>query len=169
MAGTTWRTGDFVMLVVTMTLAGFCVFAVVINLVPLLIENGLTTSLAAIALGVGGVGQVAGRLFYGPVVTRLGPRARTVTTLLTVAATTLGLAYVHAPVVLLLVISFAAGAARGIFTLIQATAVVDAGAPPSTARATRCWGGVTAAAAFAVLAVVAVAAAALVRPARQSA
>jgi MFS family permease len=115
----------FAPLVVAMALAGFAVYAVVINLVPLLTDNGLTTTQAAAALGVGGVGQVVGRLFYGPVLSRLGPTARTTTTIAGVVATTAALAVWQAPFALVCVLTFASGTVRGIFTLIQATAVVD--------------------------------------------
>ena len=65
------------LLAAAFTLAGFCVYAVVVNLVPLLTENGLTTGEAAVALGIGGAGQVAGRLVYGPLLARIPVRART--------------------------------------------------------------------------------------------
>ena len=47
-----------------MTIGSFVVYGTVINLVPMLVEQGLTTRQAAIALGLGGAGQVAGRLAY---------------------------------------------------------------------------------------------------------
>ena len=115
----------FTLLVVAMAMAGFAVYAVVINLVPLLTDNGLTTTQAAAALGVGGVGQVVGRLFYGPVLSRLGPTARTTTTVAGVVATTGALAVWQSPFALVCVLTFASGTVRGLFTLVQATAVVD--------------------------------------------
>jgi MFS family permease len=115
----------FMLLVTAMAMAGFAVYAVVINLVPLLTSNGLTTGEAATALGVGGVGQVVGRLFYGPVFSRLGPTARAQVTVGGVVATTGALAVWQSPMVLVCVLTFASGTVRGIFTLIQATAVVD--------------------------------------------
>jgi MFS family permease len=133
-----------------MTLGGFCVYAVVVNLVPLLTQHGLTTTEAAVALGVGGAGQVAGRLFYGPVLTRYSTRTRTAGTLAAASVTTLALAAVHHPVVVVCALSFAAGTARGIFTLIQATAVSDRwGTQEFGARNGILSGGVLAAAAFA--------------------
>jgi MFS family permease len=119
------RQPEFVLLVAAMTLGGFCVYSVVVNLVPLLTQNGLSTTEAAVALGVGGAGQVAGRLLYGPVLTRLTARARTIGTLAAASGTTLALGVVHEPVAVVGAVSFAAGTARGIFTLIQATAVSD--------------------------------------------
>ena len=115
----------FGLLVAALTLAGFAVYAVVINLVPLLTSNGLTTTQAATALGVGGIGQVAGRLLYGPVLSRIGPTSRAVSTVAGVVLTTGALAVWQSPLALVLVLSVASGTVRGIFTLIQATAVVD--------------------------------------------
>ncbi len=144
------RQPEFVLLVSAMTLGGFCVYAVVVNLVPLLTQNGLSTTQAAVALGVGGAGQVAGRLFYGPVLTRLSARARTVATLGAASVTTLALAVVHQPVAVVGALSFGAGIARGIFTLIQATAVSDRwGAYEYGARSGILSGGVLTASAFA--------------------
>lgn len=115
----------FTLLVVAMALAGFAVYAVVINLVPLLTSNGLSIQRAATALGVGGVGQVVGRLFYGPVFTRLGLTARTVGAVAGVVVTTGALALWQSPFLLVCALAFASGTVRCIFTLIQATAVVD--------------------------------------------
>ena len=144
------RQPEFLLLVAAMTLGGFCVYAVVVNLVPLLNENGISTTEAAAALGIGGSGQVAGRLLYGPVLTRWSARARTVATLAAASVTTLALAVVHQPWGVVCALSFAAGIARGIFTLIQATAVSDRwGTQEYGARSGILSGGVLAAAALA--------------------
>lgn len=115
----------FALLVGGMAMAGFAVYAVVINLVPLLTANGLTTEQAAAALGIGGIGQVVGRVFYGPVLGRLGPTARTLGTVGGVVVTTGALAGWQSQFVVVCALAFASGTVRGIFTLIQATAVVD--------------------------------------------
>jgi MFS family permease len=144
------RQPEFVLLVAAMTLGGFCVYAVVVNLVPLLNQNGIGTTEAAVALGIGGAGQVAGRLFYGPVLTRMSARARTIATLAAASLTTVALAVVHHPVAVVCALSFAAGIARGIFTLIQATAVSDRwGTHEYGARSGILSGGVLTASAFA--------------------
>ncbi len=144
------RQPEFVMLTLAFTMAGFSVYAVVINLVPLLTEKGLTTTGAAIALGVGGAGQVAGRLVYGPVLTRLAVRPRTIAVLATASLTTLTLAVFSASLLLACLMAFAAGTARGIFTLLQATAVSDRwGTSAFGARNSVLSGGVMAASAFA--------------------
>ena len=61
------RERQFVVLVGAMTLAGFAIYAALINLVPLLVETGFSTQQAAVVLAVGGIGQVAGRIAYAPV------------------------------------------------------------------------------------------------------
>jgi predicted MFS family arabinose efflux permease len=106
------RQPEFLLLVAAMTLGGFCVYAVVVNLVPLLNQNGISTTQAAVALGIGGAGQVAGRVFYGPVLTRLTARARTIATLAAASVTTLALGLVHQPLAVVCALSFAAGIAR---------------------------------------------------------
>jgi MFS family permease len=119
------RSGRFVLLAVAMTLSAFAVYAVVINLVPLLTERGLSTTTAAIALGLGGAGQVAGRLGYARLERATSVRARTALVLLAAAVTTLLLGLVPGPASVLVLGSVLAGCARGIFTLVQATAVTD--------------------------------------------
>jgi MFS family permease len=141
---------EFWLLAVAFTLAGFCVYAVVVNLVPLLTDGGLTVGQAAIALGIGGAGQVAGRLVYGLLVVRLPVRRRTIAVLGAGALTTLALAVSAGSLFLACAASFAAGTARGIFTLIQATAVADRwGTRAVGARTAFLTGGVMAATAFA--------------------
>ena len=144
------RLPEFVMLTLAFTLAGFCVYAVVINLVPLLTENGLSTTGAAIALGVGGAGQVAGRLVYGPVLTRLAVRPRTIGVLAGASLTTFAVALFSGSLLLACLMAFVAGTARGIFTLLQATAVSDRwGTTAYGARNSVLSGTVMAASAFA--------------------
>ena len=137
-------------MVAAFTVAGFCVYAVVVNLVPLLREAGLSTLEAAVALGVGGAGQVAGRLLYGPLLDRIPVGPRTVAVLGAASLTTLGLALSTPWVLAVLAAAFAAGLARGVFTLVQATAVSDRwGTRNYGARTAVLTGSVMAAAAFA--------------------
>ncbi len=75
-----------------MALTSLAVFAVVVNLVPMLVEQGLSRNLAAVALGLGGVGQVAGRLGYAAFAARTNERTRAVLVVLGVAVTTAALA-----------------------------------------------------------------------------
>jgi MFS family permease len=112
-------------LLLALTLAAFALSAVVINFVPLQLEHGISTTAAAAALGVGGAGQVAGRLLYGPMLVKLDVRVRTVVTLAAASVTILLLALIHEPLAVIVAVSFAAGTARGVFTLLQATAVSE--------------------------------------------
>ncbi|GAA4820920.1 MFS transporter [Nocardioides caeni] len=121
----TWRTPAFLRVVAALGLVGFSLWAAVFLLVPLLVERGLSTQAAALALGVGGVGQVCGRLAYARIEAASGVTARTRLVFAAVAVTTGSLAVVNGPAVALFGLSFAAGAARGVYTLVQATAVTD--------------------------------------------
>lgn len=123
-----WRTARsraFVLLAVAMGLASFAAFAVVVNLVPLLTGRGLSTNTAAWALGLGGVGQVCGRLGYGRLTAATSVRTRTVLVLGAGAATIALLAVLPGPAALLLAVAVLVGALRGMLTLVQATAVSD--------------------------------------------
>ncbi|MCS7484581.1 MFS transporter [Umezawaea endophytica] len=119
------RSPAFVTLVVALSLGAFAVYAVVVALVPLLTERGLSTTTAAWALGLGGVGQVLGRLGYSKLVARTSVRTRTTVILTIAAATTVLLGLLPGPAVLLIGAAVLAGSARGVFTLLQATAVSD--------------------------------------------
>ena len=119
------RSRTFLVLAVAMTLAAFSFYAVVINLMPLLLARGLSESTAAVALGLGGVGQVGGRLGYRGLTRQTGLRTRTVIVLLGGSLTTTALALVPGPTLLLILGAVLAGCARGIFTLLSATAVSD--------------------------------------------
>lgn len=120
----TARSREFVALTAALTLATFVAFAAVINLVPLMVDRGIDTSTAAWALGLGGVGQVLGRLGYGTFTRRVDVRSRTVVVLLATAASTALLAVLTSAAGLVVAAALA-GMARGILTLLQATAVTD--------------------------------------------
>jgi predicted MFS family arabinose efflux permease len=119
------RSRPFVLLVAAIGLATFAVFAVVVNQVPMLIERGLTTSTAAWALGLGGLGQVLGRLGYGALAAHTTVRARSVLILAASAVATALLALLPGPAALLIAAAMFVGAARGVFTLLHATAISD--------------------------------------------
>jgi MFS family permease len=119
------RSRPFVLLVAAVGLAAFAAFAVVVNQVPLLIERGLSTQTAAWALGLGGLGQVLGRLGYGALAARTGIRTRGALIMAAGAVATALLAVVPGPAVVLIAVAMLAGAARGVFTLLQATAISD--------------------------------------------
>lgn len=119
------RSRPFVLLVIAVCLGAFTSFAVTVNQVPLLLERGMSTSLAAWALGLGGIGQVLGRLGYARMTRRLGVRGRAALIFGLLALTTALLAVLPGPPMLLIMAAMGAGAARGVFTLLQATALSD--------------------------------------------
>jgi MFS family permease len=118
------RSPAFVALVAAFSLTALGTYAIVVNLVALLAERGLSTGMAAIALGLGGAGQVAGRLGFATLVNRTGVRTRTAVVIVVLAATTTLLGALTSAVALVCA-SILAGMARGVFTLLQATAVAD--------------------------------------------
>ncbi|MGH3582544.1 MAG: MFS transporter [Mycobacterium sp.] len=122
--GRTARSGPFLALVAAFALAGLASYAVIANLVPLMSQRGIGTGAAAVALGLGGAGQVLGRLGYQRLVRRVGVVPRTVIIMAGVAATTalLGLFTAYAALV---AVAVGAGVMRGIMTLLQATAVTE--------------------------------------------
>ncbi|GAA2625250.1 MFS transporter [Actinomadura fulvescens] len=119
------RSRAFVLLAAALTLSGFAMYAVLTNLIGLLTTRGASPTTAAWALGLGGIGQVAGRLGYGLLVRHTSVRTRTVWILALSAATTGALAALPGPVALLIAVAVLAGTTRGIATLLQATAVTD--------------------------------------------
>lgn len=124
-AGRVLRSRRFLGLAVVMTVAGFGLYASTINLVPLLTGRGVDLSLAALALGLTGAGQVLGRLFFAPLTRRTRPAARTAGVIVLGAAGVLALAVLPGPVWLLCVAAVVAGAGRGLHTLLQASGVAD--------------------------------------------
>ena len=106
------RDRQFVVLVAAMTLAGFAIYAVLINLVPLLVETGFSTQQAAVVLAVGGIGQVAGRIAYAPILGPTSPDTKVTVVLLVTTAAILGLAATPGPLLALCAISVIAGTAR---------------------------------------------------------
>lgn len=115
----------FLALVLAMTAVSLCVYATVVNLVPLLVERGLSGAEAATALAVGGVGQLGGRLGYAALERSAGVVGRSTVTFAVVAVTTALLGLVPATAVALVTASLLVGVGRGAFTLVQATAVSD--------------------------------------------
>jgi MFS family permease len=128
------RSRPFALLALANALTALAVFAVVINLVPMLEEQGASRNVAALALGLGGVGQVAGRLAYARFAARTSVTSRAVVVVAAVAASTAALALAPARVGLLVGIGMVLGLARGIYTLVQATAVTDRWGPASYGR-----------------------------------
>lgn len=119
------RSRPFLVLALAMTLSGYALYAVIVNVLALLTGRGMSPTLAAWALGLGGAGQVGGRLCYRLLTSCLGVRGRAVAVIAIGTVATLLFALVPGPAVLLVVISVVAGAGRGLFTLVEATIVAD--------------------------------------------
>ncbi|MFF3730723.1 MFS transporter [Streptomyces sp. NPDC002476] len=119
------RSRPFWMLAVALTLSAFTVYAVVVALVPLLLERGYSTGQAAWALGLGGAGQTLGRTLYATLARHTAVTARTTTLIALGGVTTAALAFTPGPYALLVALSIAAGMVRGNLTLLQATAITD--------------------------------------------
>lgn len=115
----------FLQLVAAATLCAFAQYAALVNLVPLLTGRGLSPGLAAWGLGLGGAGQVAGRLCYRALESRTGSRGRAAAVIGAGAAVTLLLGLLPGPAALLVTAAVIAGAVRGVFTLTEATLVAD--------------------------------------------
>ena len=154
------RSRAFLALTLAIALASFASFAVLVNLVPIFASHGVDAGVAAIALALGGVGQVLGRLGYGPLDRRTSVTGRTAAVLAAVAVTAAALGVLETAMGLV-VVAVVAGMARGVFTLIQATAVTDRWgtasygrlngmltAPATLALALGPWGGAAIAAAL---------------------
>jgi MFS family permease len=119
----------FLLLAAAMTLSAFAQYAVIVNLVPLLTGRGMPTTEAAWALGLGGAGQVAGRLCYPALAARSSVRGRALAVMAAGAVTIGTLAVLPGPAALLIAAAILAGAVRGLFTLLEATAVSDRWGP----------------------------------------
>lgn len=119
------RTPAFALLAAAMALATFALFTATFFLVPLLTARGTDTSSAAWALGLCGAGQLLGRLGYGTLTRRTGPTARTVLILALGAVMIAATVALAAPIAVVFAVVIALGAARGAFTLLEATAVSD--------------------------------------------
>ena len=123
------RSTPFVLLAAANALTSLAAFAVLINLVPMLVEQDLSRNLAAVALGLGGAGQVLGRLGYARFARATSVTGRTVSVIFALGVATALLAVAPTSAGLLIALSVVLGLARGIYTLVQATAVTDRWGP----------------------------------------
>ncbi|URN18544.1 MFS transporter [Streptomyces sudanensis] len=119
------RSRPFLLLAAAFTLSGFAMYAVVVALVPLLLERGYTTSQAAWALGIGGAGQTLGRTLYAALARRTTATTRTTILIALGGLTTAAFAAAPGPYGLLIAVAIVAGMVRGNLTLLQATAITD--------------------------------------------
>ncbi|MEV5085061.1 MFS transporter [Streptomyces sp. NPDC056159] len=124
-AGTVARSRPFWMLAIAFALSAFAMYAVVIALVPLMLERGYTTSQAAWALGLGGAGQTLGRTLYATLARHTTIPVRTTALIALGGLTTAAFTLVPGPYALIVAVSIAAGMVRGNLTLLQATAITD--------------------------------------------
>lgn len=115
----------FWILTIAFTAMSICAYAAIINLVPLLRERGYTPTEAAWALGIGGFGQVLGRLGYARLAGRVDLVPRTVGIFGISALSTGVLAVTPGPYVVVVAASLIAGYTRGLATLLGATAISD--------------------------------------------
>lgn len=121
----TARSRPFVLLLVMLGLAGFGLFGATLNLIPFLAEQGISNEVAAVVFGLVGIGQFAGRVTYPALSARVGAPVRSALVLGFGAAMLVVLAVFHGVLALVVVATIGAGAARGIYTLLQATSVSD--------------------------------------------
>ncbi len=127
-------TRPFVMLTAANTLVALAAFAVVVNVVPMLREQGMDTRTAALVLGLGGLGQVIGRIGYARFAAATGITARGVIVVSAVAVFTAAFALAPPVTGVVIALGMALGLARGVYTLVQATAVTDRWGPASYGR-----------------------------------
>lgn len=119
------RSQAFFVLAAAMSLSAFALFAAMINIVALMLDRGYTPKIAALTLGIGGIGQVAGRLGYKRLSELLSVRTRMAVIFGFGAAAVALQSGVAGPAWILIGLAVIAGAARGITTLLQATAITD--------------------------------------------
>jgi MFS family permease len=146
------RTTPFLVLALALSVGSLGTYAASLTLIPTLMAKGISPGLAAVALGLIGAGQLAGRLAYAPLAARTTAAGRTTAVLVAGAVAIVLLAALPGPGPLLLAVAVALGAVRGAATLLQATAVTDRwgvgcyatlsgwlGAPVTTAAAVAPW------------------------------
>jgi MFS family permease len=119
------RSRAFVLLAAAMALGALALYAATVDVGTLLTSHGASNTLAAVALGLVGVGQVCGRLGYATLSRRTSPPARTCV-VLAAGGLVVGLLAVTSTLpAAALPAAALAGVVRGNLTLIQATAVSD--------------------------------------------
>ena len=114
------RSPAFIGLQALMVLLCLGLYAVTLNVIPVLMEKGADYTTAALGFGLVGAGQVGGRLVFAaiPATARISVLTGTATCAILVLA-------LPGPVPLLIAAGVLAGAVRGCHTLLQATIVAD--------------------------------------------
>lgn len=119
------RTRRFWLLELTMIVLSVSLLSATLAAVPLFMEKGLTFELAALGLGLIGAGQVIGRLMFLARPRRARPWVIVAAVAALAGVSLAALALVPGPAWLLIVLGIVAGAVRGAYTLVQASAVAD--------------------------------------------
>jgi len=119
------RSARFRWLQVSMLLAAVSLYAVTLNLVPLLRERGHSYGFAAVVFGLVGLGQVVGRVAYLPVRSAGQARARTAAYAAASAAVVLLVGGVSGDAVLAVAAAIAAGTVRGVHALVMTHGPAD--------------------------------------------
>jgi MFS family permease len=119
------RSSAFALLGAAMVLGAFALYAATVNVGTLLTSHGASNAITAAALALVGVGQVCGRLGYGTLSRRTSAPGRTCVILAASGLTIALLAATSATPAAALAAAVLAGAVRGNFTLLMATAVSD--------------------------------------------
>jgi len=150
----------FLALALALTIGGFVGVALVVQLLPALGEWGVGAATASVLLGLVGVGQVLGRIVFGPFASRTSPVGQTAWVLAGTAAVPL-IILLPGTTMLGVVLCLLLGLMRGSLTMIGATAVAERwgiahfgaingalSTPVDLARAIAPWGGAALAAGF---------------------
>lgn len=119
------RTRRFWLLELTMIVLTVALLSATLAAVPVFMEKGLTFELAALGLGLIGAGQLIGRLVFLARPRRAPPWATVVAIAALAGISLAALSAVPGPPWLLIGIGIVAGAVRGAYTLVQASAVAD--------------------------------------------
>ena len=115
----------FRLLALGFALAALGLYAATTNLVPLLVDRGIDRTTAATVLGLCGAGQFLGRVGFPTLTRRSRPHVRDAAILAVGSLSVAGLALSPGALLPATAAAVLAGAARGAFTLVQATAVAD--------------------------------------------
>ncbi|MFC7547978.1 MFS transporter [Plantactinospora sp. GCM10030261] len=119
------RSRPFVTAQLALAIGAAGLYAVTLNMMPLLTEVGFGYRDAATVFGLVGAGQILGRLAFAPLGRRGTPRRRIVVQAVLTVSTLAAVALAPAAGGLLVVSAVLAGAVRGAHTLAVATAVAD--------------------------------------------
>ena len=118
------RSGRFISLYVACLICSFGVFVPFVHLVPFARDHGIAASMAAVLLGVIGLGSTAGRFFLGTVADRMG-RERALLMMFVGMAASLAIWALSANVWSLAVFAFVYGVFYGGWVAVLPAVVMD--------------------------------------------